>query len=454
MSNVSRRGFLGAAGLGLAASMSGSLRGMNAGAPLAPPGNRLITIFLRGAHDGVHTVVPVGDASWVGGANPLRPSTFSPPTTPLSGTTFAALNANYGALTANTQPFFAGTPPDLAGHVAWIHQVGHPTGQRSHFTEQQIFETADVQPAASLNREGFVPRVRQRLVLANPSLPQLWGASVSYEFQRMYRSTHPQGLMVHADVDRLGTAATAPVAIRQRLALAQHLPQVQADPLAESVRQTSTFAFNIETALQTLTIVHDAQRFPQNATEAAAVGLPASPIGFRFMRDCELALLLAGSASTNCRMVGVEVGGWDTHGDQVAQRSVLDKWLAHALRALYDLTVNQVDHYTILVVTEFGRTNAVNTAAGTDHGVGGLMTVIGRKVNGGVYNCRSPLGGGLGAAWVPATGTFTFPNAQNVATDFRTVYAEILQKRFGLSTTDLGVVIPGFTIPPFLNCIS
>ena len=457
MNHFSRRSFLGTAGAGLAFSLS-PLRSMNLpGGPRAST-DRLITIFLRGGHDGVHTVVPVGDLTWVGGTNPLRPAQFTPPTVPLGGTGFAALNQDFQELTTNTHTFWANPAPHSAGHIAWIHQVGNPASERSHFTEQQIYETADVQPATSLNKEGFVPRVRQQLALVNPGLAPLWGASVSFEFQRMFRSANSQGLMAHIDPARLGGGPTAPVAIRQRLALPQNLLPVQTDLLAESVRLTSAFALNhVEPAMQALSITNDPQRFPQNANDASAVGLQPSQIGYTFMRDCEHALALALDPALNCQVVGVEVGGWDTHAGQVQQRAILDKWLAHALRSLYDLTVNHNDTFTILVMTEFGRTNAVNSTtlnlAGTDHGVGGLMTLIGRAVNGGVYNCRAPGGAGFGAPWTSAAGPFTFFNAQNVATDFRDVIGEILHKRFGLSDGDLNVVIPNFG-SNWINCIN
>ena len=214
MGNLSRRGFLGTAGLGLAAAFN-PLRGMTLPPRFFNTSDRLVIVFLRGGHDGVHTVVPVGDPTWSG---PLGRQAILPAVVPLAGTSFAALNQDYRVLTTNPPNLpFTGTPPDVAGHIAWLHQVGNPQGNRSHFTEQHIYETADVKPETHLNPEGFVPRVRQRLLLANPNLPQLFGASVSYGFQRMFRSTDPDGMMAHVDVDRQG-GTPSPTATRQRLA--------------------------------------------------------------------------------------------------------------------------------------------------------------------------------------------------------------------------------------------
>ena len=231
--------------------------------------------------------------------------------------------------------------------------------------------------------------------------------------------------------------------------------------LAQTVRQASDFALSTQAAIANLGFTHDPLRFPANGSEAAAVGLPASAIGFRFLRDCEMAFHLASAPATACQVVGVEIGGWDTHTTQVSQRTVLDQWLAYGLRALYDLTRNLTETYTILVVSEFGRTNAVNAALGTDHGMGDLMIVMGRQANGGVYNCR-PAGAGLGvASWVPIGGTFPFQNAQDLATDFRTVFWEVLRKRVLLTPADLQEIVPGYAVnvagmprTTELNCIN
>ena len=202
--------------------------------------------------------------------------------------------------------------------------------------------------------------------------------------------------------------------------------------------------------------------FPTNQTEADAAFGATSPAAqnpqFSFMRRCEEAMQIA--LQTSCQVVGVEVGGWDTHNDQNARRGKLDPWLAQAMRAIYDATYAAPYNFTILVMTEFGRTNLDNssTPSGTDHGIGGLMMLLGKLINGGVYNC-SAAAGPNGAAWPDlSTGTFAVSNAQNVATDFRAVLWELMQDRFSLSTAEMQNIIPGFTPTAtgpgaLLNCV-
>ena len=82
----------------------------------------------------------------------------------------------------------------------------------------------------------------------------------------------------------------------------------------------------------------------------------------------------------------IEAGGWDTHANQggatgtLAQRlSGLDqalRTLAEELGALWAQTA-------VLVVTEFGRTAAMNGTRGTDHGTGGCAFLVGGAVRGG-----------------------------------------------------------------------
>ena len=117
------------------------------------------------------------------------------------------------------------------------------------------------------------------------------------------------------------------------------------------------------------------------------------------------------------------------------------------------MTRNSQYNYTILVMTEFGRTSFDNssTPPGTDHGIGGLMMLLGKQVNGGVYNCDA-------ASWTNLTAQPGF-NAQNAVTDFRAVLWELMQDRFLLTNAQMMNIIPGFTPgatgpTALLNCVN
>jgi len=68
----------------------------------------------------------------------------------------------------------------------------------------------------------------------------------------------------------------------------------------------------------------------------------------------------------------LEATGWDTHANQGGAKGALAQRLAGLDRAL-----------RTLVVTEFGRTAAMNGTRGTDHGTGGCAFLAGGAVRGG-----------------------------------------------------------------------
>ena len=127
-------------------------------------------------------------------------------------------------------------------------------------------------------------------------------------------------------------------------------------------------------------------------------------------------------ANVGLRAVTVDIGGWDTHSDmgvpQAGNRMYdrIDRLAQGILPFLVDMG-DDMNEITLLVVSEFGRTINVNGNGGTDHGRGGAMFAFGKSINGGVYG--------------------PFPNViedgpegdLTVLTDFRQVYAEILDRR-------------------------
>lgn len=131
---------------------------------------------------------------------------------------------------------------------------------------------------------------------------------------------------------------------------------------------------------------------------------------------------------TDAQVVGVEIGGWDTHQQQLPDHELLLRTLCRAMRSAYEVVSADT---MILFVTEFGRTNRVNGSAGTDHGIGGLYMALGRNVNGGLYNCRPASSSGLGNPWQNLPTNLNDPyNAIEPATDFRAVFNEILERHF------------------------
>ncbi len=452
MSVLNRRDLLKLSGAGLFAGglspMSARLAAMIATPKSAATNERVFTIFLRGAMDAVYAVVPLGDSTHTTARGPLAVPAAN--TWPLFGSTYAAINQSLSALADPADP----NSPDQQGKAAWIMNCGNPFGRRSHFNEQQVWETAYAPPTVAdpYEEEGFVPRLATTAPFGAP-LP---AASVSARMQRMFRST--ETTLAHVKSLARYSFGTDKIAQRVEQALGSHLGQGPTKQIEAYLEDTNAFvlASKGEIAAVEAGLTHMPDYFPTTTAEAQVAGqnrglpplnTPNFSGGQQFMQECEEALaMLLNSAS--CRYVGVEIGGWDTHVNQTATRARLDSWLAHAVRSIYDL-INAPNQppVTIMVFGEFGRTSRVNASNnGTDHGVGGAMMLFGPNVNGGVYNCHG--GGGLGRQWAPLDNMLPPPyeNAQPVATDFRTVLAELFDKRFGLSTLpELDAVIPGWS---------
>jgi len=70
--------------------------------------------------------------------------------------------------------------------------------------------------------------------------------------------------------------------------------------------------------------------------------------------------------------------GYDTHADQLIGSSNLNTWINPFISSLtsFFLSVKDTHNVTIVVFSEFGRTNKVNGTDGTDHGNGGGSIVI------------------------------------------------------------------------------
>ncbi|HEX5742099.1 MAG TPA: DUF1501 domain-containing protein, partial [Pilimelia sp.] len=141
----------------------------------------------------------------------------------------------------------------------------------------------------------------------------------------------------------------------------------------------------------------------------------------------------------------VDVGDWDMHqglGTPVAGQSMYDKLheLALALAAFAADLGAAFQNVTVVTLSEFGRRVAENGARGTDHGHGNAMLLLGGGVRGGQVHGHWP---GLAPDALVAgdlAGT----------TDYRTVIAEVLQRRCGLATAD---VFPELRATP-LNAVA
>src|SRR5262249_17304424 len=141
-------------------------------------------------------------------------------------------------------------------------------------------------------------------------------------------------------------------------------------------------------------------------------------------------------ARVGIEAASIDLGGWDSHLSQGTIMDPLITRLGKGLSAFYKDLGRDMEKTTIVVMTEFGRRLAENSAFGTDHGRGSVMFVLGGGVQGGRVLGKWP---GL------TKDVLEGPGDLPVVNNYRNVLAPIL-RRHGASEMDR--VFPEFTLNP------
>jgi len=136
--------------------------------------------------------------------------------------------------------------------------------------------------------------------------------------------------------------------------------------------------------------------------------------------------------------VGVEVafadiGGWDHHSNETGQLTNQLRQFGSSLAAFTRDLGDRMEDVVVVTMSEFGRTVAENGNAGTDHGHGNVMMVLGGGVR----------GGRLCGEWPGLEPEQLFERRDlAVTTDFRDVLGELVSSHLGQNASQ---VFPGYT---------
>lgn len=373
----SRRSLLSLGGAALALQLPGVSLALAAGNVSGRADDpRLVVIFLRGAMDGLAAVPPVGDPGW----KTLRPQAdadFERYGQPLPLDSTFSLHAKLPTL----HRWYG------EKQLVVAHAVASPYRERSHFDAQQLLESGGNR--AFELQTGWLGRAMetrlQQGVALSPALPlALRGATGASSWAP---SNQPE---------------VAPDLL-ERLAMLYKQDAQLGPAFAKAREQRSGVMADANEGANFVALARQAGRF------LAADGGP--------------------------QIAWLDSNGWDTHSAQAARLARQFESLDNGMAALRESLGPRWANTAVLVVSEFGRSAAMNGSGGTDHGTAGVAFLAGGRV----------AGGRVLTDW-PGLATAQLHEARDLrpTTDVRTLIKPVLQHQLGTATAQLDRdVLPG-----------
>jgi uncharacterized protein (DUF1501 family) len=337
----------------------------------------LVVVQLDGGNDALNTVVPFADPNYAR----LRP------TLALRPDDLVRLNDALGLHSALR-------PLDRllqAGHLAVVPGVGYPNPSRSHFTGMAVWHTARFDHADHAGY-GWLGRA------LDPNSGS--SCAVHASVPGALRGRRSRALtLTRIDEMLLADGAAAPQATGPE----------STDDLLAFVRQQALGGYAAADQLATLTRGRIAATYPSTGL-AQRLQLVSSLL----------------KANLGARVFYTVQSGYDTHATQrIAHSTLLGEFAGAGAAFFTDLgEAGLADRVALLAFSEFGRTIRENGSAGTDHGTAGCVFLAGPGVRGGVCGTMPSL-------------TELERGEPRMTTDFRRVYATVLEDWLGLAARDV-----------------
>jgi uncharacterized protein (DUF1501 family) len=325
---------------------------------------RLVLVIMRGALDGLAAVPPYGDRDYAGLRRELALRAPGEPGAALPLDGFFGLHPSLTFL----QECYA------ARQLTVLHALASPYRERSHFDGQDVLENGTPQPHALqtgwLNRAlSAAPLTGQReagvalgqnvpLVMRGPAAVTSWS-------QSRLSALDDDTLL------RLTDLYSGDALLSSRLADALAANAIAAEGGSDNPAMRAGASSSDPAA-------------PAGAAGSAAAR-PAAPPKVRY---AEVVRAAAGflRQEDGPRVAVFDTSGWDTHANEGGAAGQLAGRLAALDAALATLKQELGPAWSataVLLVTEFGRTAAVNGTRGTDHGTATAAFLVGGAVAGG-----------------------------------------------------------------------
>ncbi len=386
---LTRRGFVKSSLLALAPTVPLFVARTARAAPVDRHRRALVVVQLDGGNDALNTVVPHADPNY----EKLRPRLK------LAKQNLVRLSDSLG-LHPSLKPLDGLLQ---AGQLAVVPGVGYPNPNRSHFESMAIWHTARLGPE---ERKGYGWLGR--------ALDAERGTSYSV-------GTGVPGALRGRRSAAVALGRVDDLLLADGAAAKQAVGPDSPDALLAFVRRQAVDAHSAADKLAKLAGGDDGGRYP-------ATGLAE--------RLKLVARLL--KSDLGSRVFYTVQGGYDTHAAQAYAHAGLLGELAGAVAVFFDdlKAAKLSDRVALLAFSEFGRTIKENGSAGTDHGTAGVVFVAGPGVRGGLTGTMPSL-------------TELAGGEPKMTTDFRSVYAAVLEDWLGVSGE--GVLGGLFECPPLFR---
>jgi len=359
----------------------------------------LVAIFQRGAADGLNVVVPFFEKLYYD----MRPTIAVPQPGQENGGIdldgHFALHPSLGSL----KPLWD------RSQLAIIHAAGSPDPTRSHFDAQDYMESGT---PGKTSEDGWLNRALEPEPVASP----LRAIAIGAQLPRTLRGNH-QAVAVN-NVQQFETRNKELAGILENMYASTTDPRLMA-----SGKET----------FEAVKIIESINRSPYAPANGAQY-----QGGFGNALQ-QVAHLIKADAGVEAAFV--DIGGWDHHVNEGPQLTNLLREFGASLAAFtYDLG-DRMEDIVLVTMSEFGRTAREDGNAGTDHGHGNVMMVVGGPVRGGRVYGRWP---GLEPEQLYEGRDLA------VTTDFRDVLGELVSRHL---VRDVTQVFPGYKIGTPLGLI-
>jgi len=372
----------------------------------------LVLLTLYGGNDGLNTLIPYQEGAYLGGRSQLgyQPEQVLPLAEGL------ALHPNMAGLKGLWDQ----------KKVAIVRGVGYPNPNRSHFRSMDIWQSGVPDAAVST---GWVGRWLDGVTTA----PKGSGGTAAAAAEGPLQAVSVGGTLPRVFAGEKAAGAAVPVG---QLTLpgsagvtsgfaALSAPTAGASPLAARAAQVGSDLLAVDHAIADMLASH-----PDDAaaTASSAGGLDTGGGGGAAGQygggtlDSQLALVARlVKAGSPTRVYGVNLGGFDTHANEKDTHARLMGEIDKGVTGFFgDLGSDPAgQRVTLVAYSEFGRRVAANASGGTDHGTAAPVFVVGPRVKGGFYGDEPSL-------------TDLDAGDLKFTTDFRSVYATVLQEVLGV----------------------